>query len=214
MNETIRKSIIDKLGHIEQSYEVKIPLAIESGSRGWGFASANADYDCRFIYVSKPKKYLSILEMDEFIEYELDETYDIKGYDLKRVLKYIMKSQATISEWLSSDVVYIKDCSITNKLAKLAADFFNPISVSHHYLSLAKKMMADITSADEAKIKKYFYILRPIANLNYIESLFSISIPPSFQQICPSLALAKNDRTFGYARFRQAPILNKLCSKI
>ena len=40
---------------------------------------------------------------------------------------------------------------------------------SHHYLSLSKKMFAEITSSDEAKIKKYFYILRPIANLNYIQ---------------------------------------------
>jgi len=168
VNTTIKESIIDKLQHIEHSYDVKIPLAIESGSRGWGFAAANADYDCRFIYVHKAERYLSILEMDEFIEYELDETYDIKGYDLKRVLKYIMKSQATINEWLSSNVVYIKNDPITNRLSELAADFFNPIPVSHHYLSLARKMLAEITATDEAKIKKYFYILRPIANLNYI----------------------------------------------
>ena len=169
MNAAIKEAIIDKLQHIEQSYEVKIPLAIESGSRGWGFAAANADYDCRFIYVHRAERYLSVLEMDEFIEYELDETYDIKGYDLKRVLKYILKSQATINEWLSSNVVYIKNDPITNKLSELAAGFFNPIPVSYHYLSLAKKMMAEITAADEAKIKKYFYILRPIANLNYIQ---------------------------------------------
>jgi len=168
MNTAIKESIIDKLRHIEQTYEVKIIHAIESGSRGWGFAAANADYDCRFIYVHKVERYLSVLEMDEFIEYELDETYDIKGYDLKRVLRYIMKSQATINEWLSSNVVYIKNDSVASKLARLAADFFNPIPVSYHYLSLAKKTMAEITATDEAKIKKYFYILRPIANLNFI----------------------------------------------
>jgi len=169
MNATIKESILGKLQHIEQTHEVKIPHAIESGSRGWGFAAANADYDCRFIYVHKAERYLSILEMDEFIEYELDETYDIKGYDLKRALKYIIKSQATINEWLSSNVIYIKNDPIINRLSELAADFFNPIPVSYHYLSLAKKMMAEIMATDEAKIKKYFYILRPIANLNYIQ---------------------------------------------
>jgi len=166
---TIKKSIINKLSNIEQLHNVKILLAIESGSRGWGFAAANADYDCRFIYAHKTEKYLSILEMDEFIDYELNETFDIRGYDLKRVLKYIMKSQATINEWLSSNVIYINNGPVTKKLSKLAADFFNPIPVSYHYLSLAKKMLAEITVADEAKIKKYFYILRPIANLNYIQ---------------------------------------------
>jgi len=129
---TIKESIIDKLCNIEQLHDVKIPLAIESGSRGWGFAAANADYDCRFIYVHKAEKYLSILEMDEFIDYEINETYDVKGYDLKRVLKYIMKSQATINEWLSSNVIYIKNGLITNRLSELAADFVSPIPVSHH----------------------------------------------------------------------------------
>ena len=168
MDATIKQTIIDKLHQTETTHKVKIPLAIESGSRGWGFAATNADYDCRFIYAHSTERYLSVFEPSEFIEYEVDETYDIKGYDLKRVLKYIVKSQATIYEWLSSNVVYIKDEATTKILQNLAADFFNPIPVSHHYLSLARKMLSEITATDEAKIKKYFYILRPIANLNVI----------------------------------------------
>jgi len=168
MNAEIKQTIIEKLHLTETTHQVKIPLAIESGSRGWGFAAANADYDCRFIYAHTAKRYLSVFEPSEFIEYEVDETYDIKGYDLKRVLKYIVKSQATIYEWLSSNVVYIKNEPITQALQALAAKFFNPIPVSHHYLSLARKMLSEITASEEAKIKKYFYILRPIANLNYI----------------------------------------------
>ena len=166
--DAIAQSIICKLDEIEATNEVKIPFAIESGSRGWGFAAANADYDCRFIYVHKQERYLSVLDIDEFIEFELNETFDIKGYDLKRTIKYIMKSQATINEWLSSNVAYIRDEPIVQRLRGLAAEFFNPIPVSHHYLSLAAKTLAEITSAEDAKIKKYFYILRPIANLNYI----------------------------------------------
>jgi len=168
MDAQIKRTIMEKLRLTEIVHQVKIPLAIESGSRGWGFASANADYDCRFIYAHTAERYLSVFEPSEFIEYEVDETYDIKGYDLKRVLKYIVKSQATIFEWLSSNVIYIKDETTTQTLQNLAVDFFNPIPVSCHYLSLARKMLSEITATDEAKIKKYFYILRPIANLNYI----------------------------------------------
>ena len=168
MDSKIKQTILEKLHQTEAGHQVKISLAIESGSRGWGFAATNADYDCRFIYAHTAERYLSVFEPSEFIEYEVDETYDIKGYDLKRVLKYIVKSQATIFEWLSSNVVYIKDEATTQMLQCLAAEFFNPIPVSHHYLSLARKMLSEITAADEAKIKKYFYILRPIANLNYI----------------------------------------------
>ena len=168
MDASIKQVILDKLNETETKHEVKMLHAIESGSRGWGFAAANADYDCRFIYIHKKERYLSVTEPSEFIEYELNETYDIKGYDLKRILKYIMKSQAVINEWLTSNVVYIQNESVLRKLRALAAEFFNPIPVSHHYLSLAKKMLSEITAAEDAKIKKYFYILRPIANLNYI----------------------------------------------
>jgi len=168
MNAKIKQTIMEKLHQTETEYQVKIPFAIESGSRGWGFAAKNADYDCRFIYAHSAERYLSVFEPSEFIEYEVDETYDIKGYDLKRVLKYIVKSQATIFEWLSSNVIYIKSEAVTQTLQNLSAEFFNPIPVSHHYLSLARKMLSEITTTDEAKIKKYFYILRPIANLNYI----------------------------------------------
>ena len=169
MDSKIKRTILEKLRHTEDAHQVKILLAIESGSRGWGFAAANADYDCRFIYAHTPKRYLSVFEPSEFIEYDVDETFDIKGYDIKRVLKYIAKSQATIFEWLSSNVVYIKNEHVTQTLQDLAANFFNPIPISHHYLSLARKMLKEITATDEAKIKKYFYILRPIANLNYIQ---------------------------------------------
>jgi predicted nucleotidyltransferase len=168
MDLIITQSILDKLQDVEIATEVKIILAIESGSRGWGFAATNADYDCRFLYVHKQEHYLSIFERKEFIEYEVDEIYDVKGYDIKRALNYIVKSQATINEWLSSNVVYIKNEPIVQNLKTLASSFFNPIPISHHYLSLARKMLAEIMNAEDAKIKKYFYILRPIANLNYI----------------------------------------------
>ena len=168
MDLTIKQNILDKLHHVETANDVKIILAIESGSRGWGFAATNADYDCRFIYVHKQEHYLSVFEQKEFIEYELDEVFDIKGYDLKRTLNYIVKSQATINEWLTSNVAYIKNEPVIRRLKALADDFFNPIPISYHYLSLARKMLEEITMEEEAKIKKYFYILRPIANLNYI----------------------------------------------
>jgi predicted nucleotidyltransferase len=167
-NKRVTQSIIGKLNEIETANEVKIPLAIESGSRGWGFAAANADYDCRFIYVHRQERYLSVMDVEGFIEFELNEIYDIKGHDLKRVMIYIMKSQTTINEWLSSNVIYVYNEPIVQMLRNLAAEFFNPIPVSYHYLSLAKKMFAEITSTEDAKIKKYFYILRPVANLNFI----------------------------------------------
>jgi predicted nucleotidyltransferase len=163
-----REKILRKLSETETLQEVKIPLAIESGSRGWGFASPDSDYDCRFIYVHRKDWYLTVLDKKDIIEYAADPVFDINGWDVKKVLQHIIKSNAVMFEWLSSNGVYIKDEGITGLLQNLAADFFNPIAVSHHYLSIARNKLAEILAEDTAKLKRYFYILRPIANLNYI----------------------------------------------
>lgn len=164
----IKKEIMQKLKETEINYKVKIPFAIESGSRGWGFASPDSDYDCRFIYVNHKDWYLSVFEKKDIIEYAADKIFDTNGWDLKKVLQHIMKSNAVMFEWLSSNEVYIRDKFVTDQLQSLAEKFFNPIAVSYHYLSIAKNKLGEILSEDEAKLKKYFYILRPIANLEYI----------------------------------------------
>ena len=168
MDTNIKQNIIQKLHDAEDSHGIKIIHAIESGSRGWGFAAKDADYDCRFLYVRPRDWYLSIQTRTEFIEYANDEVYDIRGYDISRALKYIIKPDTTIYEWLSSNEKYISCAASVNQLKALAADFFNPIPISWHYLKLAQRMLESIDQHSEAKIKKYFYILRPIANLNFI----------------------------------------------
>ena len=164
----IRESILNKLKETENIYKVKIPLAIESGSRGWGFASIDSDYDCRFIYVHLKDRYLSVFDKKDVIEYASDAIFDINGWDIKKVLLHITKSNAVMHEWLSSNEIYIKDKYIAGLLQDLASDYFNPIAASYHYLSIAKNTFNEIITTDEAKLKKYFYILRPIANLNFI----------------------------------------------
>ncbi|MDR1689357.1 MAG: nucleotidyltransferase domain-containing protein [Clostridiales bacterium] len=164
----IKEQIQNKLYATEEQYNVKIPLAVESGSRGWGFASADSDYDCRFIYVHKKDWYLTVLDKMDFIEYPADSVFDINGWDIRKFIKHIIKSNAVMLEWLSSNEVYVKNERVTGLLQNLAASFFNPIAVSHHYLSIAKNKLAQILSEDTSKLKRYFYVLRPIANLNYI----------------------------------------------
>ena len=50
--EVIRLETIirEKLHEIEERENVTIIMAIESGSRTWGFVSPDSDYDVRFIY--------------------------------------------------------------------------------------------------------------------------------------------------------------------
>lgn len=51
--------ILDKLKEIEATRNIEILLAVESGSRAWGFASPDSDYDIRFIYRHEKDWYLS-----------------------------------------------------------------------------------------------------------------------------------------------------------
>ena len=164
----IKGMIIHKLLQTETSHDVKIPLAVESGSRGWGFASPDSDYDCRFVYVHRRNWYLSVLNKPDIIEYAAGPVFDINGWDLRKMIQHIIKSNAVMYEWLSSNEIYIKDEYVSGLLQNLAADFFSPAGVSYHYLSIAKKKLDEILAQEQAKLKHYFYILRPLANLNYI----------------------------------------------
>ena len=83
----MRQEILQRLSDIEAKYDVKILLAVESGSRAWGFESKDSDYDVRFIYVHKKDWYLSLIEGRDVIE-ELDPdgVLDLAGWDLKKAL--------------------------------------------------------------------------------------------------------------------------------
>ncbi len=165
---TIKQAIMQQLNDTENAHNVRIPLAIESGSRAWGFAGTDSDYDCRFVYVNEPDWYMSILERRDVIEYDTDGVFDVNGWDLKKFIRNIVKSNAVMFEWLSSNEVYIRNEAVVAELMSVATAFFNPIACSHHYLSMAKKKYAEICEDGDAKLKKYFYVLRPLANLGYI----------------------------------------------
>src|SRR6188768_2678862 len=101
--------IVAKLKEVERQYQVKILYACESGSRAWGFASPDSDFDARFIYVHKKEHYLSIEEQRDVIELPIDEVLDINGWELKKALRLFKKSNGPLYEWLQSPIVYMQD---------------------------------------------------------------------------------------------------------
>ena len=81
-------------------------LAVESGSRAWGFASTDSDYDVRFIYIRPRDFYLKLESTRDVIEIPIEGAFDINGWDLNKTLRLAYKSNPTLFEWSSSPVVY------------------------------------------------------------------------------------------------------------
>ena len=174
---TIQNSILEKLKETESTFSVKIPLAVESGSRGWGFPSSDSDYDCRFLYARSPKDHLSIFEPRDVIEYSAGEIFDINGWDIKKAILHLSKSNAVLLEWLSSREFYRENREIIQVLTEFGKKCFNPIAVSWHYQNMARnKLPFLLESPTEPKLKTYFYILRPLAATRYIRQFNEI--PP------------------------------------
>ena len=164
----MREEIIQELKILEQEKDFKILYAIESGSRAWGFASKNSDWDVRFIYIHPKNWYLTIDKEKDNYNKILENDIDLSGWDLQKTLKLLQKSNPALLEWLNSSIVYIKNDRFLNEMKELAQYYFNPKSCMHHYLSMAKNTHRDYFQTEQIVLKKYFYLFRPILAAEYI----------------------------------------------
>ncbi len=180
------EKIVKLLEDIEKQNNIKIIYAIESGSRGWGFASKDSDYDVRFIYVRPEDQYLTVFEHEDFIELPIDEVLDVNGWDLKKALKLLYKSNPPLLEWMTSPIIYKQEEEIVAKLRQLSNDFFSPVSTVYHYISLAKRTYQEIGLNTDIKLKKLFYILRPLMACKWIEENASMA-PMHFESMITKL---------------------------
>ncbi|MFK9094524.1 nucleotidyltransferase domain-containing protein [Bacillus salipaludis] len=177
----MKEKILEAIIRIEQQYEVKVCYAVESGSRAWGFPSRDSDYDVRFIYVHKKDWYLSIEQKRDVIELPIDELLDINGWELRKALRLFKKSNPPLMEWLHSGIVYYQAYSLVDKMKDIQEKVFLPQAALYHYLNMAKGNFRDYLHRDQVKIKKYFYVLRPILACMWIER--HNTVPPIEFQI-------------------------------
>ena len=137
MKMDIQESIRQKLTEIEQQENVTILHAVESGSRSWGFASPDSDYDVRFIYVRRRNDYLRLNKTSDVIEWQLDETYDISGWDLQKMLTLLHQSNPTVFEWNHSPLIY-RTTPFWEQIRPLIDSCFIEKKGLYHYLHMAK----------------------------------------------------------------------------
>lgn len=165
----MREIILEKLKEIEERENVRILYCVESGSRAWGFASPDSDYDVRFVYVRPKDFYLRLDKTRDVIEWQLDDTLDINGWDVQKALTLLNKSNPTLFEWNSSPIVYATT-EEWEKISNVINRYFVAKSGLYHYISMAKNNRRGFLSDDIVKYKKYFYVLRPILACKWILS--------------------------------------------
>lgn len=172
----MKRIICEKLKTIERQFNVRILYACESGSRAWGFASQDSDYDVRFIYAHKMDDYLSIDEQRDVIELPINDMLDINGWELRKALRLFRRSNVALYEWLQSPIVYVQNEALVQDLKLLMSVYFSARAGIHHYLSMAKGVFKDELSGEKVRLKKYFYALRPVLAATWIAHVKSV--PP------------------------------------
>ena len=175
----------EKLKEIEKEYNITVLWAVESGSRAWGFASPDSDFDVRFIYKRKVTDYLKLNPDRDVIELPIDDTWDVSGWDLDKTLKLLQKSNPTLFEWMQSPIVYVST-DFRQRIEKYMAECFSEERMLYHYLNTAKHDMKANLSGATVRPKKYFYALRPILACMWVQRFHSAP-PVLFDQLYNSV---------------------------
>lgn len=163
----MKELIQEKLREIEQREECRILLAVESGSRAWGFASPDSDYDVRFIYVRSEKAYLRLDRTRDVIEVPINDELDINGWDIDKTLRLLHKSNPTVFEWFSSPIIY-QTSAFANQFRPIMQKYFSSKAGLWHYLHMAEGNYRDYLRGEMVRAKKCFYVLRPILACKWI----------------------------------------------
>jgi predicted nucleotidyltransferase len=167
----VRSEILSRIQRAEQEHGVRVLLAVESGSRAWGFESPNSDYDARFIYANRPDWYLSVNLEDkrDVIEYPIVDDIDLNGWDVRKALRLFARSNPAFVEWIQSPIIYMESGNFAASVRSLLPSVYSCASGVHHYRSMAKTNYRGYLKADLVPLKKYFYVLRPLLSVRWLE---------------------------------------------
>lgn len=186
---SVRAEILKRLAAAEIEHNVKILYACESGSRAWGFASPDSDYDVRFIYAHAPEWYLDyrVERKRDVIEYPIVDEIDCGGWDVRKALYLFTRTNGALLEWLKSPIVYRESGPLADGLRELEGRAANRRALCYHYSHMARGNAREYLLKDQARLKKYFYVLRPLLAIRYIEA-FDAPPPIEFESLVERVA--------------------------
>ena len=205
------------LSRIETTHGVRIVYAVESGSRAWGFASPDSDYDIRFIFIRPAESYVSVQEGLESIDLPLEGELDAGGWDIRKAARLLGKSNGALVEWLHSPIVYRDENGFRERWQAMARGIFSPRASSDHYRGLAKQMVLGKLRSETVRAKDYLYALRAVLAAKWIAETHAIppvpfadlfaTAPPTVQSLIPEL-LEHKARTAESERMERLPELD------
>lgn len=168
-----------RLAGVVREHGVRIAFAIESGSRAWGFASPDSDYDCRFVFVRPRDDYLSLWPKRDVIETPLDAVLDVNGWDLRKALLLMAKGNAVILEWLMSPIAYREEPGFRDEMLAVARATIDRGAVMRHYLHLGERQhRLYVEGREQVSLKKLLYVVRPAAALRWLRLHPEEAVPP------------------------------------
>lgn len=190
----MRALVASSLREVERDRDLRVLFACESGSRAWGFASDDSDFDVRFIYVRPPAAYLKLRPEADAFDIHGDHDLDLAGWDVRKTAELIRKSNGPLFEWVDSPIIYEADAAFHERLRELRRVYFDPKKAMFHYLSLAGGVWSKYIEGDpRPKRKKYLYVLRPLACVRFIER-HGTQPPTPFASVLDGIELADDVR--------------------
>ena len=173
----MKTKIQNLLKQIEKDNNIKIIFAIENGSRSWGMASKDSDFDVRFVFVRGINDYIRLNPAKEVLNAAFDKDLnpcdvqgsliDMSGFDIFKYLKLLLASNPTTIEWLNSPIVYYGDNNLP--LREYMKENFNQERLFKHYFSLFRHNYWEfIQQAKAITYKKYLYSMRGLLNALYV----------------------------------------------
>ncbi|AIE83434.1 nucleotidyltransferase domain-containing protein [Fimbriimonas ginsengisoli] len=166
----MKDKIARAIRETELEHGVRVLFACESGSRAWGFESVNSDYDVRFLYVRPVAGYLTVLPHRDVIEAMLPDDSDLAGWDLRKTLQLLTKSNPSLFEWFSSPIVYAQDAAFVEEFRDIADRWYSTRRIFMHYLHMAQGNWLGYLQRETVSRKKYLYVLRPALACLWLEA--------------------------------------------
>lgn len=157
------------LRYLEKEYEIKVLMAVQTGSRAWGLESPKSDWDVSFIYIHKPVWYSMEGDHRCVIERVFPGDIDIFGWELRDALLHLEEGNPTLLEWLNSYDMYRMDDSFWKEMQTIRDGFLSPVKAiafySHVYVKHNERFLTE-----EGNLKAFLYYLRGVLVCRWIES--------------------------------------------